>query len=102
PIVTYDRGRNIPDYILRAATDQIYSCKNLYAINNNGARNIALREGRTLGKWVLPWDGNGFITLDAWDEIVKGVKDNCILKYIVVPMARIVVNDDLLSNDFSP
>src|SRR5690606_20866990 len=44
---------------LRLAT-VIRRSKSNYAINNNGARNVALTLGRTKAKWVLPWDGNCF------------------------------------------
>ena len=40
-------------------------------MNNNGARNAALREGRRRAKWVLPWDGNCFVTEEGWAELDK-------------------------------
>ena len=43
--------------------------KNAYVMNNNGARNAALRAGRSVAKWVLPWDGNCFLTEAGWAEI---------------------------------
>ena len=57
---------------IRAET-KLRRLKNLYVMNNNGARNAALREGRTLAKWVLPWDGNCFSTSSAWAQIRSGV-----------------------------
>jgi hypothetical protein len=47
--------------------------KNIYAINNNGARNTTILLGRNLAKWVLPWDGNCFVTESAWESIVAAV-----------------------------
>ena len=76
--------------------------KNSYVINNNGARNAALRDGRDRAKWVLPWDGNCFLTATAWDEIVTNVTEHPYLKYFTVPMARLLNNAELLKPDFHP
>jgi len=73
--------------------------KNLYAINNNGARNAAIHDGRAVADWVLPWDGNCFLTADAWRSIVASVDANRIYDYHVVPMARILSNDELLTGE---
>ena len=50
---------------MRAET-RLRRLKNLYVMNINGARNAALRDGRAIAKWVLPWDGNCFLTSNAW------------------------------------
>ncbi|HEV8389202.1 MAG TPA: alginate lyase family protein [Dongiaceae bacterium] len=76
--------------------------KNAYVMNNNGARNAALRAGRGIAKWVLPWDGNCFVTGPAWAEIRAAVLAQPYLKYFVVPMARTVANEDLLAPDYRP
>ncbi len=76
--------------------------KNQYVINNNGARNAALRDGLGRTKWVLPWDGNCFLTEAAWSEIAEGIAHRPYYKYIVVPMARILDNQHLLDADFRP
>ena len=81
---------------------RFYRHKSNYVINNNGARNAALEDGRGRAKWVLPWDGNCFITRAAWDEIVAGVKATPWSKYFIVPMARIVDNMQLLDPQFRP
>lgn len=73
-----------------------------YAVNNNGARNFALREGRARAKWVLPWDGNCFLPAEAWEQLVEAVTSAPYLKYFITPMARIVDNDSLLKPDFEP
>jgi len=52
---------------------RVYRYKNNYVMNNNGARNAALTEGRHLAKWVLPWDGNCFITQKAWQKISEAI-----------------------------
>lgn len=76
--------------------------KNNYVINNNGARNAALRDGRGRAKWVLPWDGNCFLTERAWSEIVEAVRARPYLKYFTVPMARTADNDLLLDPGYRP
>lgn len=77
-----------------------YRLKNLYVMNNNGARNIALRDGQQRAKWVLPWDGNCFVTADAWREIVADVTARPHLKYLAVPMERMLDNAELLRGDY--
>lgn len=79
-----------------------YRLKNLYVMNNNGARNAALRDGRTRAKWVLPWDGNCFVTAQAWSEIVAAVSARPHLKYFAVPMERMLDNSALLRGDYRP
>lgn len=76
--------------------------KNAYAMNNNGARNVALRAGRSVAKWVLPWDGNCFLTESGWAEIRDAVLARPYLKYFIVPMARSVANADLLAPGYRP
>lgn len=79
-----------------------YRSKNNYVMNNNGARNVALNQGRRDAKWVLPWDGNCFLTTRAWQELAEAVTTAAHLKYFVVPMQRIVDNASLLREDFQP
>jgi hypothetical protein len=71
-------------------------------MNNNGARNKALTEGRNLAKWVLPWDGNCFLTETAWQEICDGIAKYPDTKYFIIPMARILGNEQLLDPNFRP
>lgn len=78
----------------------LYRLKNCYLMNNNGARNVALAAGKRMAKWVLPWDGNCFLTQAAWDEIRTAVVRRPFLKYFAVPMQRVLNNDDLLSKQF--
>lgn len=81
---------------------RLYRHKNNYVMNNNGARNAALAQGKGLAKWVLPWDGNCFITKQGWNDIVARVKDSPEIPYFVVPMARITDNRLVLDPKFSP
>lgn len=84
------------------ATAALYRLKNNYIMHNNGARNLALRDGCQCAKWILPWDGNCFVTESAWREVRDGVKRSPHLRYFVVPMVRIVDNNVLLQDDFEP
>ncbi|MFO7901862.1 MAG: alginate lyase family protein [Pirellulaceae bacterium] len=81
---------------------RLYRHKNNYVMNNNGARNAALNDGRTRAKWVLPWDGNCFLTRQAWDSIREGVTTRPHYPYHVVPMARVLDNRQLLDPSFQP
>lgn len=76
--------------------------KNLYVMNNNGARNVALEHGVSVAKWVLPWDGNCFVTPEGWSSMSRGVAARKHLPYHIVPMARIVDNARLLEPDYRP
>lgn len=90
-----------PEQQDRART-ALYRLKNNYVMNNNGARNASLRDGRGRAKWVLPWDGNGFVTAKAWQEISQAVVSRPHLKYFAVPMERVTDNSMLLRDDFTP
>ena len=76
----------------------VHRPKNLYVMNNNGARNASLAEGRARAKWVLPFDGNCFFTACAWNQLVADVTAKPWLKYFAVPMARLLDNQPLLSD----
>jgi hypothetical protein len=93
-----ERGESQQDRVLTA----LYRLKNNYVMNNNGARNAALADGRARGKWALPWDGNCFVTASAWGEIREAVSAAPWLKYFAVPMHRVLDNAALLADDFAP
>jgi hypothetical protein len=80
----------------------LYAAKNAYAMNNNGARNAALADGRARAKWTLPWDGNCFVTAAAWDAIRAAVTAEPWRPYFVTPMARVPDNAALLDPGFAP
>lgn len=84
------------------AIEATYRLKNNYVMNNNGARNVALRAGKERAKWVLPWDGNCFITHSAWKQICEDVTAKPYLKYFVVPMTRITDNNQLPLDTLTP
>lgn len=69
----------------------IRETRNRYAINNNGARNVALKHGKARYKWTLPWDGNCFVN----DSIIAEMKQYFDLEeveYLITPMDRLKEN----------
>lgn len=90
-----------PEVRLRAKA-QSYRLKNNYVMHNNGARNAALFAGRNEAKWVLPFDGNCFLTPDAWEELRGTVLAQRHLHYFTVPMARFATNEELLAHSHRP
>jgi hypothetical protein len=81
---------------------RLYRYKNNYVIHNNGARNIALEDGRQRADWVLPWDGNCFMTQAGWDELTVAIRQAPETPYWIVPMARVIDNDALLLDEYRP
>ncbi len=80
----------------------IRTAKNNYVMNNNGARNAALQDGRAAAKWVMPWDGNCFLGEAAWSELREAVLAQPYVKYFIVPMARIASNRAVLNPSYRP
>ncbi|AMJ88211.1 alginate lyase family protein [Alteromonas sp. Mac1] len=74
--------------------------KNNYIMNNNGARNRALLEGRLLAKWVFPWDGNCYLTDKAWESLTESLIARDDAKYHIVPMDRVLSNEQLLEPNY--
>src|SRR5690606_1658967 len=75
----------------------LYRLKNNYVMNNNGARNAALEDGRGRAKWILPWDGNCFLTREAWEQIRSDIAKAPTNRYFIVPMARMQSNELLVA-----
>ncbi len=86
----------LPDALKARAEVHARTLKNLYVMNNNGGRNAALKDGRSRAKWVLPFDGNCFLTTSAWSELRAAITARPYLKYFTVPMLRVSRNEDLL------
>lgn len=75
--------------------------KILYVMNNNGARNAALRDGRKIADWILPFDGNSCFTKQGWQGLIERLSvqrstDTC----FVVPMYRLKNNSQYFT--FNP
>jgi hypothetical protein len=54
--------------------------------------------------WILPWDGNCFLTVAAWKAISAKLRsDGGKTKYFYVPMARLLESNEVLFDPkFSP
>lgn len=91
-----------PEVVQQRIALAIARPKNNYVMNNNGARNVALREGKKRARWVLPFDGNCFISAGAWNEIRTSVLANTSKPYHIVPMARVTDNALLLDDSYRP
>ncbi|CAG8467456.1 2491_t:CDS:2 [Acaulospora colombiana] len=79
--------------------DYTYCDKNIYAMNNNGGRNAALKHGKSQpnARWIMPFDGNCFLTTNGFKEIISQIEtwgDD--YKYFLVPMKRLLNNTELL------
>lgn len=76
------------------ANTAIRNFKNAYLMNNNGARNVALQHGRSRFDWVMPWDGNCFLSDDGFNKLLLAMSDEkAQYKYIATPMQRAVESD---------
>lgn len=69
--------------------------KMLYLMNINAARNTAIETGARTADWTIPWDGNCFLTQEAWSELSESVLSNQMFDYHVVPMARVAANEQV-------
>jgi len=76
--------------------------KTLYAMNNNGARNTALADGRSRAKWVLPLDGNCYFTAEGFAALRQHIEAAPWHPYVILSMARIIDNTQLLTPGFTP
>ena len=94
--------RDLPEPYTARLFQRLYSYKNNYVMNNNGARNAALESGRTRAKWVLPWDGNCYVSSSAWADIREAVRRNPSLPYFVVPMIRTTTTAEVLAKSRPP
>lgn len=97
-----ERFESLPEGKRKTVITAAYRLKNNYVMNNNGARNTALRDGRSRAKWVLPLDGNCFVTKKAWDRLRADVAASPYLPYFVVPMTRMARNEDVLAKRYVP
>ena len=54
-------------------------------------------------EYILPWDGNCFLTKNAWQAIQEGLRANQQHNYFFVPMDRLTEpNTILLSDSYKP
>eukprot|EP00123_Amoebidium_parasiticum_P017630 comp23923_c0_seq1/m.42223 comp23923_c0_seq1/g.42223 ORF comp23923_c0_seq1/g.42223 comp23923_c0_seq1/m.42223 type:complete len:833 (-) comp23923_c0_seq1:38-2536(-) len=103
-ILRSDVYHNATDQRKVEIVDAMLHDKNLYVMHNNGARNMMLEDGIKAGaEWILPFDGNCFMTRTAWEEIKSALeRKGSESKYFVTPMARLQSNDQLSEPGFRP
>lgn len=90
-----------PFYNLLKAKRKRRQLKVLYVMNVNGARNVALQDGKARADWIFPLDGNTCFTLEGWFATVErlnGAKD--LNRYFAIPMYRLLSNEQYRS--FNP
>jgi len=99
-----------PSYLLSDDVDELgieqrrrlllglYRNKNRYLMNNNGARNLALDEGRRQAHWVAAWDGNCFVTTSAWEAIREDLHSFPHIPIRVVPMERLGDSEPMVNH----
>jgi hypothetical protein len=89
----------------KMAEERMFHDKLLYTANVNGVRNEMLRYGklRSSADYILPFDGNCFLTRKAWEAIQRDILSNPKVKYFAVPMDRLVEeNTALLLSSYKP
>ena len=67
----------------------------LYVMNNNGARNFALRDGLRRGwSWTLPFDGNCIFDTTTWRQFLSDLDDAKANEkaYVAIPLMRTLLN----------
>ena len=67
----------------------------LYVMNNNGARNYALRQGLKRGwAWTLPFDGNCIFTTETWTQFLADLDEAKAAKkaYMAIPLVRTLLD----------
>ncbi len=65
-----------------------------YAMNVNGARNAAIKEGARYAEWILALDGNCIFTENGFERLRESVESYPYVPYIVLPMRRLVENNE--------
>lgn len=98
------------DFKRLRAWDTIFESKNQFIIRNNIVRNNMIELGRAAGAtYILPWDGNCFLTDIAWKNISSSINtfiesraSNISTRYFYVPMTRITDNNLLKNTTFTP
>ncbi len=92
----------MPEEAQARMVGQVYRGRNNYVMHNNGARNAALEYCLEYGKWALPFDGNCYFTESAWQSLRDDIMGQRDKRYIIVPMARMLDNAELLRDDVTP
>ncbi len=86
---------NLDDWNRLVINTELREAKNRYIMNNNGARNFAVKHGKKLYRWTMPWDGNCFISDEDYNNLENAFQKCGKYKYIATPMQRITNNSDI-------
>ena len=84
------RLHSLDKYLL---IDTIYHKRNLYVMNNNGARNFCLKHGKTTSEsqWFMIFDSNCFLPRKAFETISRSLLINgSHVQHFIIPMIRLV------------
>jgi Sulfotransferase family len=73
-----------------------------YAMNINGARNVALDDGREHSEWTILLDGNCFIAEQAFEQLQADMSVAPFAPYVIVPMIRLSSNNHSHVNHLPP
>ena len=97
---------NVFDIRANLVEESIQHEKNLYVTNQNAVRNLMLEVGidHYQSDWILPWDGNCFITKKGYEQIYSSLQTHNLTasKYAWTPMARAQENEEVLDDDYAP
>ena len=86
--------------------EAIMADKNLYVTNQNTARNAMIQIGLNATNknyhWILPWDGNCFLTSTGFEQLYQALQSTP-SKYAITPMARAITsNKEVLEPNYNP
>lgn len=125
------RNDSLSAHARREIRDRIFAPMNHFIVHNNQARNKMISLGLSSGaRYILPWDGNCFLTQTAWKNISQAIRyidkgfewngekvetemnpvhnmstynlRKLNAKYFYVPMVRITDNMELLNKSYVP
>ncbi len=70
-----------------------------YVMNINGARNLAIDEGRRTANWTFVLDGNCIFKENDFRLLCSNCIQNTNLPYIIIPFSRLSNNADFFNNN---
>ncbi len=74
---------------MKQADYAIRTSKILYIVNNNGARNFCVLDGKNKFLWTLPFDGNCYLSDYQFTEFSDEICSETNSKYLIFPMERL-------------
>jgi len=70
-----------------------------YVMNINGARNMAIDEGKRTANWTFVLDGNCIFKENDFKVLSSECNQKPFLPYMIIPFARLSGNSEYLDND---